>query len=54
MYTFGRLLLQAVERHGTEIIGMELPEPECVQCIVTTGKCFSLGSSEHTGDGRRE
>lgn len=42
MYTFGRLLLQAVERHGTEIIGMELPEPECAQCIVTTGKRFSF------------
>ena len=42
MYTFGRLLVQAVERHGTEIVGMELPEPECAQCILTTGKRFSF------------
>ena len=42
MYMFGRLLVQAVERHGTEIVGMELPELECAQCIVTTGKCFSF------------
>ena len=34
--------MQVVERHGTEIIGMELPEPECAQCIVTTGKRFSF------------
>ena len=42
VYTFGRLLVQAVERHGNGIIGMEIPEPECAQCIVTNGKRFSF------------
>lgn len=42
IYAFGRLLVQAVERHGNGIIGTEIPEPECAQCIVTNGKRFSF------------
>ena len=42
VYTFGSLLAQAVEKHGENIIGMEIPEPEYAQCIVTNGKRFSF------------
>ena len=33
-------LVEAVERQETEIIGMEVTEPECAPCIVSTGKRF--------------
>ena len=42
LFTFGRLLAQAVLKHGIEILGKELPEPECAQCIVTDGVRFSF------------
>ena len=41
LYTFAALVAQAVERQGESIIGTEIPEPECGQCIVTNGKRFS-------------
>ena len=42
VYTFGRLLSQAVSKHGNGILGNVLPEPECAQCFVTDGQCFSF------------
>lgn len=42
LFTFSRLLAQAVSKHGNEIMGKVLPEPECAQCIVTNGDCFSF------------
>lgn len=42
IYTFGRLLTQAVLKHGNEILGQVLPEPECAQCIATDGQRFSF------------
>ena len=42
MYTFGRLLIQAVWKYGNEVLGQELPEPECAQCMVTDGERFSF------------
>ena len=42
MYTFGQLMAQAVEKHGSGVIGKDLPEPECGQCLVTNGKRFSF------------
>lgn len=42
MYTVGQLVAQAVEKHGSEVIGKDLPEPECGQCLVTNGKRFSF------------
>ena len=42
VFTFGRLLAQAVNKHGDEIRGCVLPEPECAQCIVTDGNRFSF------------
>lgn len=42
VYTFGRLLTQAVLKHGNGILGQVLPEPECAQCIVTDGQRFSF------------
>ena len=42
MYTFGALVAQASERHGNGILGKQLLEPECAQCIVTNGKRFSF------------
>ncbi len=42
VYSFSALMAQAVERHGDSVIGAELPEPECIQCIVTNGKRFSF------------
>ncbi len=42
MFTFGRLCAQAVSKYGEEIIGQDLPKPECAQCIVTNGQRFSF------------
>lgn len=42
LFTYGRLLAQAVQKHGAEIIGQVLPEPECGQCIMTDGNRFSF------------
>ena len=42
VFTFGRLLTQAVLKHGNEILGQVLPEPECAQCLVTDGQRFSF------------
>lgn len=42
MYTFGQLVAQAIEKHGSQVVGKELPEPECGQCLVTNGKRFSF------------
>lgn len=42
VYTFGRLLTQAVWKHGNGILGQVLPEPECAQCMVTDGEHFSF------------
>lgn len=42
LFTFSRLLAQAVTKHGKGIIGQVLPEPECGQCIVTDGNRFSF------------
>ena len=42
VYTFGRLLSQAVSKHGNGILGNVLPEPECAQCTVTDGERFSF------------
>ena len=42
VYTFGRLLTQAVWKHGDGILGQVLPEPECAQCMVTDGERFSF------------
>ena len=42
VYTFGRLLTQAVWKHGNGIMGQMLPEPECAQCMVTDGECVSF------------
>lgn len=40
MYTFGRLLTQAVWKHGNGVLGQVLTEPECAQCMVTDGERF--------------
>ena len=42
MYTFGQLLAQVTRKYGDEIVGRQVPEPECAQCIVTNGKRFSF------------
>lgn len=42
VYTFGRLLTQAVWKHGNGILGQVLPEPECAQCMVTDGERVSF------------
>ena len=42
LFTFSRLLAQAVTKHGNGIIGQVLPKPECGQCIVTDGDRFSF------------
>ena len=42
LFTFSRLLAQAVSKHGEGIKGNVLPEPECAQCIVTDGNRFSF------------
>ena len=42
MYTFGRLLTQAVWKYGKGILGQVLPEPECAQCFMTDGERFSF------------
>ena len=42
VFTFGRLLSQAVSKYGRGIIGRDLPEPECAQCVVTDGCRFSF------------
>lgn len=42
VYTFGRLLTQAVLKHGNGILGSVLPEPESAQCMVTDGQRFSF------------
>lgn len=40
LFTFGRLLAQAVTKHGNGILGSVLPEPECAQSIMTDGNTF--------------
>ncbi len=42
IFTFGRLYAQAVSKYGEEMIGQDLPTPECAQCIVTNGQRFSF------------
>ena len=42
LFTFCRLLAQAVAKHGNEILGNVLPEPECAQSIMTDGNRFSF------------
>lgn len=42
LFTFCRLLAQAVSKHGEGIMGQVLPQPECAQCIVTDGNTFSF------------
>lgn len=42
LFTFSRLLAQAVAKHGNGIVGKVLPEPECAQSIVTDGNRFSF------------
>lgn len=42
VYSFGALGAQAIERHGDDVIGADLPQPECIQCIVSNGKRFSF------------
>ena len=42
IYTFGRLLIQAVWKYGNGVLGQALPEPECAQCMVTDGERFSF------------
>ena len=42
LFTFSRLLTQAVSKHGNGIAGKVLPEPECAQCVVTDGNRFSF------------
>lgn len=42
VYTFGRLLTQAVLKHGNEVLDSVLPEPECAQCMVTDGQRFAF------------
>ena len=42
VFTFGRLFAQAVSKYGRDVIGRDLPEPECAQCIVTDGCRFSF------------
>jgi len=42
LFTFGSLLAQAVKKHGNQIIGQVLPEPECGQCIMTDGNRFTF------------
>ena len=42
LFTFARLLAQAVARHGEGVLGNLLPEPECGQSIVTDGNRFSF------------
>lgn len=40
LFTFSRLLAQAVAKHGSEVMGQVLPEPECGQSIMTNGSNF--------------
>lgn len=42
LFTFGRLLAQAVAKHGPQVLGSVLPEPECAQSIMTDGNRFSF------------
>lgn len=42
LFTFSRLLAQAVSKHGDGILGNVLPEPECGQCMMTDGNRFSF------------
>ena len=42
MHMYALLLAQAVEKHGQEVIGRNLPEPECMQAIVTNGQHFTF------------
>lgn len=42
LFTFSRLLAQAISKHGDVIRGSVLPEPECAQCIITDGNRFSF------------
>ena len=42
LFTFARLFTQAVDKHGKEIVGKVLPEPECGQCIMTDGNRFTF------------
>ncbi len=42
LFTFTRLLGQAIHMHGAEIVGKVLPEPLCAQSIMTDGNRFSF------------
>ena len=42
LFTFSRLLAQAVAKHGEGVLGQVLPEPECGQSIMTDGNRFSF------------
>lgn len=42
VFTFGRLCAQAVAKYGPDIVGKDLPTPECAQCVVTNGQRFSF------------
>lgn len=42
LFTFARLLGQAIHQHGGDILGRVLPEPLCAQCIMTDGNRFSF------------
>ena len=42
VFTFGRLCAQAVAKYGQDIIGRDLPSPECAQCVVTNGHKVSF------------
>ena len=41
-FTFARLYAQAVAKYGEDIIGKDLPSPECAQCVITNGHKFSF------------
>ena len=42
LFTFGRLVQQAVAVHGRQVVGHALPQPLSGQCVVTNGKRFSF------------
>lgn len=42
IHMYSLLLAQAVEKHGHDVLGTELPEPECMQAIITNGQRFTF------------
>ena len=42
VHMYSLLLVQAVEKHGQEVIGTDLPEPESMQAVVTNGQHFTF------------